>query len=177
MSSERGWARRAAQFYGSQVAQKSRAERIELLRAKIAELERSIAEQNEAHMASCEKCQRARGQNPFDDFCFYRFEAKPEWDRIQYLRSLTSQEQADELYARQARENGVDYREHIDGFCRYWQNLRHRKFVAADWKCERCGKETGALEAHHLHYETVGFEELSDLMALCPSCHKASHHR
>ena len=45
---------------------------------------------------------------------------------------------------------------------------------AVGWKCERCGTETGALEAHHVHYDTVGFEELSDLRALCPSCHKAT---
>ena len=77
MSSERAWAERAAEFYGPRVARMSRAERIDVLRAKIAELERSIAEQNEAHLASCETCQRARekpGQNPFDNFCFYGFE-------------------------------------------------------------------------------------------------------
>ena len=179
-SSEREWGRRMARVYGPHVAQKTRAERIEVLRAKIAELETSIKEQNEAHLASCEKCRHAReirGQNPFDDFCSYRLTLRPEEEKIRNLRIMISQEEADEAYAQEAREKGVDYKDHIDGFCSYWQNLRHRKFVAVDWKCERCNKETGALEAHHVHYNTVGFEELSDLRALCPSCHKALHRR
>jgi hypothetical protein len=28
------------------------------------------------------------------------------------------------------------------------------------------------LEAHHLHYNTLGFEELRDLQALCSACHE-----
>ena len=171
MSSEREWGRRMARVYGPHVARQSRAERIDVLRAKIAELRRSIAEQDEAHKASCVACKSG------DPFCSYRLTLKPEQEKIRYLHIMISQEEADEAYARQARAHGVDYKDHIDGFCSYWQNLRHRKFVAVDWKCERCGTETGALEAHHVHYETVGFEELSDLRALCPSCHKATHRR
>ena len=75
------------------------------------------------------------------------------------------------MYAARARECGVIYAHHIDGFCAYWQNLTNRRFAAANWKCERCGRD-GKLEGHHLHYETLGFEELEDIRARCRQCHQ-----
>jgi 5-methylcytosine-specific restriction endonuclease McrA len=80
------------------------------------------------------------------------------------------------MMSRRSRIQPVDYRAHIDGFCRYWQNLRYLKFAAANWRCEGCGDKT-ELQCHHRHYDSVGYEEPEDLMALCPRCHAKVHTR
>ena len=46
--------------------------------------------------------------------------------------------------------------------------------MRAGWRCEECGAD-GRLEAHHLTYERIFHERLSDLMALCGECHGARH--
>lgn len=45
----------------------------------------------------------------------------------------------------------------------------------ADWRCEACDRQTGGLEGHHLHYDTLGFEEVDDIRALCRQCHEDEH--
>jgi len=52
-----------------------------------------------------------------------------------------------------------------------------RKVIAlkyAEYKCSRCG-ETENLEVHHLNYETVGNENISDLFVCCKDCHSKFH--
>ena len=40
--------------------------------------------------------------------------------------------------------------------------------------CEICGEQK-KLEAHHLHYRTVGSESLWDFLVLCRKCHYSEH--
>lgn len=54
-----------------------------------------------------------------------------------------------------------------------WQRVRVFVMVAACWTCARCGK--GADDVHHLTYERLGRERLSDLEPICRSCHRAEH--
>ena len=54
-----------------------------------------------------------------------------------------------------------------------WRRIRHRKFVQQDNRCERCGNL--GHDVHHLHYRTLGRENLSDLQLLCRPCHEAAH--
>jgi hypothetical protein len=91
------------------------------------------------------------------------------------LREMISFERYDRKYAEKARREGVDYAVHLGSFC--WQRTRYRKFAAVDWTCERCGNQTAELEAHHRHYDTLGFEEIDDLEALCGQCHHLEHGR
>lgn len=171
-SSESSFAHRAALFYGSAMAKLSRPERLDLLRAHVVREENIDRQERAAHKASCPQCQSG-GDDPF--CCMEALRSTPvqreRHDRIQFVRALIHSEERDADYARQAREHPVEYKNHIDGFCSYWQNVRHRKFVSVDWKCERCG-DNGPLDAHHLHYDTLGFEELRDLQALCRVCHE-----
>ena len=173
MSSESWDGRYMAAFYSRErILTLSRDERIAHMEAKLADLEAADKEELERHKRDCPACQAGElclwG-------CFVRPEQVERRELQSHLRRYIHSERRDAEYAAEARAHGVDYKDHIDGFCSYWQNLRHRLFVAVGWKCERCGTETGALEAHHVHYDTVGFEELADLRALCPSCHKALH--
>lgn len=55
-----------------------------------------------------------------------------------------------------------------------WQARRQAVLERADWHCEDCGAEV-ATHAHHHTYSRVGRERLSDLEALCPSCHDGRH--
>lgn len=55
-----------------------------------------------------------------------------------------------------------------------WDLIRRR--VRAKYKntCQECFK-AGKVEIHHKTYERIGAERIDDLVALCPSCHKALH--
>lgn len=57
----------------------------------------------------------------------------------------------------------------------HWQDTRERKLSEVSC-CEKCGKSKG-LEVHHLTYERVGNEQMSDLRVLCATCHRRSHGR
>ena len=90
-------------------------------------------------------------------------------NRFQTYRDYIAHEKADQKYADDARLHGVEPKHHKDGFCRYWQNLRARRFALNNWRCETPGCEAAAEDCHHLHYNTLGFEEFDDVRALCRS--------
>jgi 5-methylcytosine-specific restriction endonuclease McrA len=52
-----------------------------------------------------------------------------------------------------------------------WRAASRRAFGS----CELCGVAFKILEAHHLHYRTVGRETLWDLLMLCRQCHFDEH--
>jgi hypothetical protein len=165
MSRESDFAWRAARFYGPERLQMSRAERIEFLRVRVTQLANLAHEERTAHEANCPQCQA-------DEFCLQAFSVQSaRSDERRFLRRLIGNEEQDEAYAQRAKVHPVKYGQHIGGCRSYWQNLRHRKFEAAGWRCEICGN-SGPLDAHHLHYDTLGFEELCDLQALCRKCHE-----
>jgi 5-methylcytosine-specific restriction endonuclease McrA len=56
-----------------------------------------------------------------------------------------------------------------------WASKRRGKLFDANYKCEKCGSETQTLEVHHLTYERLGDERMSDLIVLCSYCHKVAH--
>ena len=55
-----------------------------------------------------------------------------------------------------------------------WHNKRNILLKHSDYKCNRCSK-TENLQAHHLNYNTIGDESLSDLELVCVGCHKKIH--
>ena len=68
--------------------------------------------------------------------------------------------------------------QHTDAYTMYlaseaWQLRRIQAIAAADSKCERCAKPgtDKSLHVHHLTYERLGRERVSDLRALCRDCH------
>ena len=61
------------------------------------------------------------------------------------------------------------YRNHINSAA--WKKLSKLVRRRANHHCERCGCVSIRLEVHHRCYERFQNESLSDLQALCPSCH------
>ena len=61
------------------------------------------------------------------------------------------------------------YREYLKSA--HWQEIRKAKLKEAGYKCQKCGARE-SLDIHHLHYRTLGHERMSDLQALCRSCHR-----
>lgn len=55
-----------------------------------------------------------------------------------------------------------------------WRAVRGLVFERCGGVCEIC-EESPAEEAHHLTYERIGREELSDLMGVCKPCHTLIH--
>jgi 5-methylcytosine-specific restriction endonuclease McrA len=60
-----------------------------------------------------------------------------------------------------------------------WKQLRQDKLQQADHKCELCGTtpDKHKLDVHHLTYQRLGGELLSDLQVLCYQCHGKAHYR
>ena len=54
-------------------------------------------------------------------------------------------------------------------------NARRFALERAGGRCEDCGNDESRLHAHHLHYDSFGFERPEDLRILCPSCHRKAH--
>lgn len=52
-----------------------------------------------------------------------------------------------------------------------WAVKRTVVLARAGHQCEVCG-QTGRLEVHHLTYARCFREDISDLQAVCPTCHE-----
>jgi 5-methylcytosine-specific restriction endonuclease McrA len=55
-----------------------------------------------------------------------------------------------------------------------WKARRSRVLTRAGHKCELCNAN-GQLDVHHRSYDRYAQELLSDLIALCRSCHSRFH--
>lgn len=69
------------------------------------------------------------------------------------------------------------YREYLNS--PEWQGRRTACLERDGGRCRECGDDgtLAPLEAHHLTYERVGHELLSDLVTLCRPCHAHAHGR
>ena len=57
------------------------------------------------------------------------------------------------------------------GNTKEWRSKRKLLIEAFRGKCSTC-RHAGVLEAHHNTYDRYGYEEFTDLVPLCSSCHK-----
>ena len=55
-----------------------------------------------------------------------------------------------------------------------WYKIRNLSLKYSEYKCCRCG-DSENLQTHHLNYNNLGNEEISDLITVCNSCHKKFH--
>jgi len=56
-----------------------------------------------------------------------------------------------------------------------WKITRSRKLKQSNFKCDGCGDYGGLMEVHHLNYDRIGMELLTDLASYCINCHKIAH--
>ena len=55
-----------------------------------------------------------------------------------------------------------------------WKALKQLKLIQSNHKCELCSSTTN-LHLHHLTYERLGNELITDLVLLCSVCHQTQH--
>lgn len=67
---------------------------------------------------------------------------------------------------------GVNYQIYIRS--NKWREFSKMSKRVSGGRCQACWRE-GKTETHHKHYGNLGKENLSDVIELCPSCHKAVH--
>lgn len=73
-----------------------------------------------------------------------------------------------------------DTNENVLGYVRYlktahWMNIR-LKLIKEKTVCSHCGEKHSNMQAHHLHYNTIGCENIhEDLCVLCKPCHEIMH--
>lgn len=63
----------------------------------------------------------------------------------------------------------VDYRTYLDSDD--WLVFRESVLAAYDHTCCECCSSLGVLQVHHLHYHTLGWEDIDDVVVLCRDCH------
>lgn len=59
-----------------------------------------------------------------------------------------------------------------------WDQKRIQRLWIDDYECVMCGKtaDEGRLHVHHIHYRTLGNENvMTDLCTLCDECHRKIH--
>jgi len=69
--------------------------------------------------------------------------------------------------------NKKEYEKYLKG--KHWQDLRAKKLKESYFACDECDVANEELHIHHLTYERLGKELLSDLRVLCVSCHEKVH--
>lgn len=69
-------------------------------------------------------------------------------------------------------KNFTDYDEYIHSEA--WSKKRQERLRIDGFKCQRCGA-TEKLEVHHVTYNTLGNENMNDLITLCELCHTKIH--
>lgn len=75
---------------------------------------------------------------------------------------------AQKYWGKEARER---YRQYLQSDT--WKTKRKAVLQAAGFRCRRCGAP--ATEVHHETYKRIYNEQMSDLTALCRTCHEAAH--
>lgn len=71
--------------------------------------------------------------------------------------------------------DGTIYKEYNDYIKSiHWQNKKLEYFRFHDKRCMECGNHK-SIQLHHLTYEHIGNERLSELIPLCEMCHKSIH--
>lgn len=58
-----------------------------------------------------------------------------------------------------------------------WVRKKYAYFGAYGKKCQACGTGVGPIHVHHMTYDRLGRELLTDLCGLCDPCHKEVHKR
>jgi hypothetical protein len=57
-----------------------------------------------------------------------------------------------------------------------WKDFRLRIIAERGSKCEKCGRTSGVIQVHHLHYRNLGCEKPQDVLVVCDACHRSIHH-
>jgi len=56
-----------------------------------------------------------------------------------------------------------------------WKHIKSIKLKKANFTCEGCNEKNRVMEVHHLTYERIGMELLTDLAVYCTECHNVAH--
>ena len=72
----------------------------------------------------------------------------------------------------QWRKEYIDYKDYLNNWL--WDSIKKAMYARSNYKCEICGTAKN-LTVHHITYDRIGAEELSDLLVVCRNCHRAIH--
>ena len=70
-------------------------------------------------------------------------------------------------------ERQLEYREYL--LSDHWAQFKARILNKRGPQCEQCGTAKGPIDVHHLTYERLGQELVTDVEVLCRNCHQKRH--
>jgi len=56
-----------------------------------------------------------------------------------------------------------------------WNHLKDLKLKLCKYKCDGCNESGRVMDVHHITYERIGMELLTDLVVYCRECHSKAH--
>lgn len=69
----------------------------------------------------------------------------------------------------------IDYKQYIEDHP-HWQKVRQARLKFDNYSCVVCHKDCRVFfETHHLYYDHLGNEHLTDVITLCSNCHTRFH--
>lgn len=104
------------------------------------------------------------------------FHDVPEDEWITTARGIDFNVWADETAAAAARTDELrrmPYKDYLK--TPEWARLRRLVMARSDGVCGRCRRKADVWNVHHLTYERLGCELMTDLVLLCRRCHQAVH--
>lgn len=67
----------------------------------------------------------------------------------------------------------AEYEPYLDSDA--WDTKRKQRLALDGHKCSRCQRDNVKLDVHHITYERIGRERMTDLISLCRRCHRREH--
>jgi 5-methylcytosine-specific restriction endonuclease McrA len=67
----------------------------------------------------------------------------------------------------------VDYNEYMKSPA--WDKKRRARLKKDNYTCQDCDAKDKPLDVHHITYERLGRERMSDLISVCRNCHEERH--
>jgi DNA repair ATPase RecN len=144
--------------------------------------------ENDFHVVTkCSKCGKHKQTHKKKDF---DIEKLPEYnlkhEEEQWLKKHNEFQRLHHIFRKHVDEARVQLKKKTNAWniqqwyygyleSRMWLKKRDWILNRANNKCEECGKEGEKLYVHHKTYERVGYEEPTDLIAVCKKCHGLLH--
>lgn len=95
--------------------------------------------------------------------------------RLRWSGNKQAEEESREAFNKSKnKHNKVVYAEYIKS--KSWAKKRNKIFKRDNYLCIICSSNKN-LQAHHLTYDRLGYEKLTDLITVCTICHNKIHNK
>jgi len=122
---------------------------------------------DEAMILAADDLRRVEKYHNYDSEMFKQLRELKEQREFEQHQANKVSVLSDQLMSRQQKKD------HLQS--EYWSKLKVAKLQQCGNYCEKCGKLSKHLDLHHKTYIRLGFEDISNVILLCRTCHEHQH--